>query len=124
VAGVRAPGDRVCYGCCIPRPRGRPPDGLCYPCAGAGFTRGCSLIGRGQPCCPLRGVGTGGARPGFGPPEELRYWIRSHTSPASPRSVAASYYAMKKPSKETAVLGPSGALTEDYKTFFAGYKDT
>jgi hypothetical protein len=31
---------------------------------------------------------------------------------------------MKKPSKETAVLGPSGALTEDYKAFFAGFKDT
>jgi hypothetical protein len=44
-------------------------------------------------------------------------------SSVSGGSVAASYYAMKKPSKETAVLGPNGALTEDYKTFFAGYKD-
>jgi len=47
----------------------------------------------------------------------------THLSSVSGGSVAASYYAMKKPSKETAVLGPNGALTEDYKTFFAGYKD-
>jgi hypothetical protein len=47
----------------------------------------------------------------------------TYLSSVSGGSVAASYYAMKKPSKETAVLGPNGALTEDYKTFFAGYKD-
>jgi len=44
-------------------------------------------------------------------------------SSVSGGSVAASYYAMKKPSKETAVLGPNGTLTDDYMTFFAGYKD-
>jgi hypothetical protein len=44
-------------------------------------------------------------------------------SSVSGGSVAASYFAMKKPSKETAFLGPDGALTDDYKTFFAGYKD-
>jgi len=48
----------------------------------------------------------------------------THLSSVSGGSVAASYYAMKKPSKETAFLGPDGALTDDYKTFFAGYKDT
>jgi len=48
----------------------------------------------------------------------------SYLSSVSGGSVAASYFAMKKPSKETAVLGPDGALTDDYKTFFAGYKDT
>ena len=47
----------------------------------------------------------------------------TYLSSVSGGSVAASYYAMKKPSKETAFLGPDGALTEDYKTFFAGYKD-
>jgi len=47
----------------------------------------------------------------------------TYLSSVSGGSLAASYYAMKKPSKETAVLGPNGALTEDYKTFFAGYKD-
>jgi len=47
----------------------------------------------------------------------------TYLSSVSGGSVAASYYAIKKPSKETAILGPSGALTEDYKTFFAGYKD-
>ena len=47
----------------------------------------------------------------------------THLSSVSGGSVAASYYAMKKPPKETAVLGPDGALTDDYKTFFAGYKD-
>ncbi len=47
----------------------------------------------------------------------------THLSSVSGGSVAASYFAMKKPSKGTVVLGPDGALTEDYKTFFAGYKD-
>jgi len=47
----------------------------------------------------------------------------TYLSSVSGGSVAASYFAMKKPSKGTAVLGPDGALTDDYKTFFAGYKD-
>jgi hypothetical protein len=47
----------------------------------------------------------------------------THLSSVSGGSVAASYFAMKKPSKGTPVLGPDGALTDDYKTFFAGYKD-
>jgi hypothetical protein len=47
----------------------------------------------------------------------------THLSSVSGGSVAASYFAMKKPSKGTAVLGSDGALTDDYKTFFAGYKD-
>ena len=47
----------------------------------------------------------------------------THLSSVSGGSVAASYFAMKKPSKGTAVLGPDGALTHDYKTFFSGYKD-
>ena len=47
----------------------------------------------------------------------------AYLSSVSGGSVAASYYAMKKPSKETAVLGPDGALTGDYKTFFADYKN-
>src|SRR5512139_3765085 len=47
----------------------------------------------------------------------------TYLSSVSGGSVAASYYAMKKPSKETAVLGPDGALTDDYKTFFTDYKN-
>lgn len=47
----------------------------------------------------------------------------THLSSVSGGSVAASYFAMKKPSKGTAVLGPDGALTDDYTTFFEGYKD-
>jgi hypothetical protein len=46
----------------------------------------------------------------------------THLSSVSGGSVSASYFAMKKPSKETAVLGADGVLTEDYKTFFADYK--
>jgi len=48
----------------------------------------------------------------------------THVSSVSGGSVAASYFAMEKPPKGTAVLGPDGVLTDDYKTFFAGYKDT
>ena len=48
----------------------------------------------------------------------------SYLSSVSGGSVAASYFAMKKPSKGTAVLGPDGALTDGYKTFFADYKNT
>ena len=47
----------------------------------------------------------------------------TYLSSVSGGSVAASYFAMKKPSKGTGVLGPDGALTDDYKTFFADYKN-
>jgi hypothetical protein len=47
----------------------------------------------------------------------------TYLSSVSGGSMAASYFAMKKPSKETAVLGPDGVLTNEYKTFFAAYKD-
>jgi hypothetical protein len=47
----------------------------------------------------------------------------SYLSSVSGGSVAASYFATKKPSKGTAALGPDGALTDDYKTFFADYKN-
>jgi hypothetical protein len=47
----------------------------------------------------------------------------TYLSSVSGGSVAASYFALKKPSKGTAVLGPDGALTDDYKTFFADYKN-
>jgi hypothetical protein len=47
----------------------------------------------------------------------------THLSSVSGGSVAAGYFAMKKPSKGTAVLGPDGALMDDYKTFFADYKN-
>jgi hypothetical protein len=47
----------------------------------------------------------------------------THLSSVSGGSLTASYYAMKKPTKETAILGPDGVLTHDYQTFFAGFKD-
>jgi hypothetical protein len=47
----------------------------------------------------------------------------TYLSSVSGGSVAASYFAMKKPPKGTGVLGPDGALTDDYKTFFADYKN-
>jgi hypothetical protein len=46
----------------------------------------------------------------------------THLSSVSGGSVAAGYYAMKKPSKETAVLEPDGALTDDYLAFFEEFK--
>lgn len=47
----------------------------------------------------------------------------THLSSVSGGSLAASYFAMKKPSKGTMVLGPDGALTEEYKAFFAATKE-
>ncbi len=47
----------------------------------------------------------------------------THLSSVSGGSVAASYFATKKPAKGTAVLRPDGVLADDYKTFFADYKD-
>jgi len=47
----------------------------------------------------------------------------THLSSVSGGSVAASYFAMKKPSRGTAVLGPDGVLTDDYKAFFSSYKE-
>jgi hypothetical protein len=47
----------------------------------------------------------------------------SYLSSVSGGSLTASYYALHKPSRETAILGPDGSLTEDYRTFFAGFKE-
>jgi len=47
----------------------------------------------------------------------------SYLSSVSGGSLTASYYALHKPPRETAILGPGGGLTEDYQTFFAGFKD-
>ena len=47
----------------------------------------------------------------------------SYLSSVSGGSLSASYYALNKPPKETPILGPDGALTDDYQTFFAGFKD-
>jgi hypothetical protein len=50
--------------------------------------------------------------------EQMRY-----LSSVSGGSVAASYFASRKPPRETAVLAPSGELTGDYQAFFARYQD-
>jgi hypothetical protein len=43
----------------------------------------------------------------------------AYLSSVSGGSVAAAYYASQKPPRETPVLTPEGALTDDYQTFFA-----
>jgi Patatin-like phospholipase len=46
----------------------------------------------------------------------------NYLSSVSGGSVAAAYYASKKPPRETSVLGPDGALTEEYRMFFDRYR--
>ena len=47
-----------------------------------------------------------------------------YLSSVSGGSVAAAYYAVKKPGRQTAVLTSDGALTEEYRAFFDRYKET
>jgi Patatin-like phospholipase len=47
----------------------------------------------------------------------------AYLSSVSGGSVAAAYYASEKPPRATPVLTPEGALTADYQTFFAGFKE-
>jgi Patatin-like phospholipase len=44
-------------------------------------------------------------------------------SSVSVGSVAGAYYASQKPPRATPVLTPEGAVTADYQTFFAGFKE-
>ena len=44
----------------------------------------------------------------------------THLSSVSGGSVAAAYYASRKPPREASVLTPEGALTPEYAAFFAG----
>jgi predicted acylesterase/phospholipase RssA len=44
----------------------------------------------------------------------------SYLSSVSGGGLTAAYYALHKPPRETPVLGPDGAMTEAYRTFFAG----
>jgi hypothetical protein len=46
----------------------------------------------------------------------------AYLSSVSGGSVASTYYASLKPPRETPVLTPDGALTDDYQTFFAEYQ--
>jgi predicted acylesterase/phospholipase RssA len=46
----------------------------------------------------------------------------SYISSVSGGSLTTGYYAMNKPPRETPILGPDGAMTEAYQTFFAGFK--
>ena len=47
----------------------------------------------------------------------------AYLSSVSGGSVAAAYYASRKPPRETPVLTPEGRLTAEYETFFAGYHE-
>jgi predicted acylesterase/phospholipase RssA len=46
----------------------------------------------------------------------------SHLSSVSGGSIAASYYALKKPSRDVPVLNADGALSDGYRTFFTQYR--
>ncbi len=43
----------------------------------------------------------------------------SYLSSVSGGGLPAAYYALRKPPRETPVLGPDGTMTETYQTFFA-----
>jgi hypothetical protein len=47
----------------------------------------------------------------------------TYISSVSGGSLSAAYYGLHKPPRETPVLGPDGALTEAYRTFFTGFKE-
>ncbi len=47
----------------------------------------------------------------------------THLSSVSGGSLAASYYALHKPPRETPILGSGGALTDPYRAFFADFRD-
>jgi hypothetical protein len=47
----------------------------------------------------------------------------AYLSSVSGGSVAAAYYASRKPPRETPVLTPEGRLTAEYETFFEGYHE-
>jgi hypothetical protein len=46
----------------------------------------------------------------------------SYLSSVSGGGLAAGYYALHKPPRETPVLGPDGTMTEAYQTFFADFQ--
>jgi hypothetical protein len=46
----------------------------------------------------------------------------SYLSSVSGGGLASSYYALKKPPKETPVLGPDGKMTKEYEAFFIEYE--
>jgi hypothetical protein len=46
----------------------------------------------------------------------------SYLSSVSGGALAAGYYGLHKPPRETPVLGPDGSMTEAYQTFFAGFQ--
>jgi predicted acylesterase/phospholipase RssA len=47
----------------------------------------------------------------------------SYLSSVSGGSLSAAYYALHKPPRETPVLGPGGAMTEEYQAFFTGFRE-
>jgi Patatin-like phospholipase len=48
----------------------------------------------------------------------------SHLSSVSGGSIAAAYYALRKPGQGVNVFNPDGALSDAYRTFFAQYPPT
>jgi hypothetical protein len=47
----------------------------------------------------------------------------SYVSSVSGGSVAAAYYTSQKPLRETPVLAPDGAISDDYRAFFARFRE-
>ena len=45
-----------------------------------------------------------------------------HLSSVSGGSIAAAYYALKKPGRDVPVLKPDGTLSDAYRTFFEQYR--
>jgi hypothetical protein len=45
----------------------------------------------------------------------------SHLSSVSGGSIAATYYALRKPGRHVQVLNPDGTLSDEYRTFFEAY---
>ena len=46
----------------------------------------------------------------------------SHLSSVSGGSLAASYYALKKPGREVPILNPDGSMSDAYRAFFTQYR--
>lgn len=66
----------------------------------------------------LEALGTVQTRSGQSVLEQVAY-----LSSVSGGSIAASYYALKKPARNVGVLTPEGAMTDAYRTFFNEYRN-
>jgi predicted acylesterase/phospholipase RssA len=58
-----------------------------------------------------------------GPDQQSLLEQVSYVSSVSGGSMASAYYVLKKPSRATRVLTENGDVSEEYRRFFAGFKD-